>query len=252
MLPLNYRLLVAYDGTDFLGWQKTQEGPSIEGSLEEAIGIVHREKVMLQAASRTDRGVHAEGQVVNFRTEKPLTNLYKFMRGVNALLPDRIAVLDVVEAEASFHPTLDVISKVYHYDISLGPVQMPHERRFSWHVHVPLDLEAMQQAALLLTGTHDFSAFTNHKNNESYEDHVRTVESIQFIQHSENPLRIRVQGVHFLYKMVRNLVGTLVDVGSGKIKADDVSGILEKRDRTLAGVTAPALGLKLSEVIYLK
>lgn len=252
MLPLNYRMRVAYDGTHFFGWQKTHEGPSIEAALEDAIKVIHREQVALQAASRTDRGVHAEGQVVNFLTTNPIANLYKFLKGINALLPPGIAVYQVEQANNQFHPTLDVVSKVYHYDISLGPVQLPQERRFAWHVHDELNLQLMQEAATILIGTHDFSAFTNQKKNEPYEDHIRTVESIDLIPLSHGKLRIAVRGAHFLYKMVRNIVGTLVYVGCGKLKIEDLPEILQKKDRTLAGVTAPAHGLKLFEIIYLK
>lgn len=252
MLPLNYKLLVAYDGTDFFGWQKTHEGPSIEAALEQAIQIVHREQVPLQAASRTDRGVHAAGQVVNFTTFNPIPNPYKFLKGVNALLPHGIAVLSIEEAESGFHPTLDVVSKVYHYDLSIGSVQFPHQRRFAWHVPLPLNEDVMSQAAKELTGTHDFTAFTNHKKNEPYADHIRTVDAIKLLHLSEDNLRISVEGVHFLYKMVRNLVGTLVYVGCGKLELNRLSEILQKKDRTLAGVTAPAHGLTLFEVHYLK
>jgi tRNA pseudouridine38-40 synthase len=252
MLPLNYQLLVAYDGTDFFGWQKNQEGPSIEAALEHAIYIIHREKVTLQAASRTDRGVHAAGQIVNFLTFTPLSNDYKFLKGVNALLPKGIAVLSIRQTNPNFHPTLDVMNKIYHYDLSLGPVQLPHQRRFAWHVHTPLNLSLIEQAATKLQGTHDFSAFTNHKKNEPYEDHIRTVESIELIPLEEGKLRIAVTGVHFLYKMVRNIVGTLVYVGCGKLKIEEIPEILNKKDRTLAGVTAPAHGLTLFAVNYLK
>lgn len=229
MLPLNYKLLVAYDGTDFFGWQKTHEGPSIESALEQAIQIIHREQVTLQAASRTDRGVHAAGQVVNFLSLRPIANAYKFIKGVNALLPKGIAVLSIEQAHDRFHPTLDVVCKIYHYDLSLGPVQLPHERRFAWHVHTPLNLTFMKQAASQLEGTHDFSAFTNQKKNEPYEDHIRTLDAIDLVTLPDGRLRISVKGTHFLYKMVRNIVGTLVYVGCGKLPMDAIPEILQKK-----------------------
>ena len=200
--------------------------------------------VALQAASRTDAGVHAEGQVVNFFTpvEVPLEKLQK---SLNSLLPEDISVLKIEKMATSFHPTLDSQGKEYHYSVCLGATQLPFYRNFSWHFSYPVNVEQMKKAAALLKGQHDFSAFTN----EKQEENVREIYDI-VIDSFENRLKIRVSGNKFLYKMVRNIVGTLLYVGCGKLSADEIPAILESKDRTRAGVTAPAQGLVLKEVFY--
>lgn len=251
MLSVNHKLLVAYDGTNFFGWQKTKSGPSIEEALEKAIEQILQEKIALQAASRTDRGVHATGQVVDFHSIKPITDYRKFLLGINAVLPHDIAVLEAEEAPPGFHPTLNVETKTYEYAICFGKVQLPQDRLYSWHFHYPLDITKMREAAANLAGTHDFSAFCNQKNNEEYEHHVRTVHSILLKPLGQERLTISVTGNHFLYKMVRNIVGTLAYVGCGKMTPQDVEKALISHDRTLAGVTAPAHGLTLSNITYI-
>lgn len=247
---MNIKLIVAYEGTAYFGWQKTSMGPSIEEELEKALHQILQEKVALQAASRTDRGVHAIGQVVNFHTTKPLNEFKKLLIGINALLPKDIAVVHAEEAAPGFHPTLDVKTKVYTYEICHSTVQLPQYRRISWHFHYPLDLNAMQQAAKHLIGTHDFSAFCNQKKNEAYESHVRTVKAIDIVPIEHERLKITVRGQHFLYKMVRNIAGTLAYIGAGKLKTNDLENILQHKDRTLAGMTAPAHGLTLLNISY--
>lgn len=247
---MNFKLLVAYDGTHYLGWQKTPAGPTVEIELEKALSHLLQEPVILQAASRTDRGVHATGQVVNFRTTRSHFTPEKLLIGLNALLPADIAVLTVQEAEDQFHPTLDVISKEYEYNICCGTIQLPQHRHFSWHFHYPLSIEAMQIAAQKLVGTHDFSAFTNQKKNETYSDHVRTVDAIHIENYDNQRIKILIKGHSFLYKMVRNIVGTLAYVGIGKIAPDHVEKILIEKNRAFGGITAPAHGLTLKRIHY--
>lgn len=246
----NIKLTLAYDGTDFFGWQKTPMGPSIEGTLEQAIRQILQEPANLQAASRTDAGVHAQGQIVNFHTTKENLALKKLCIGINALLPKTISVLNAEEMPAAFHPTLDCTGKEYHYDVCLGMAQLPQFRLYSWHCPYYLDLSQMRQAAQFFLGKHDFSAFCNVKKNEKYLDHTRIIEKIETIELPENRLRFRITGNHFLYKMVRNIVGTLVYVGRGKLQVEEIPKILESVDRTQAGVTAPAHGLMLYKVLY--
>lgn len=242
-------MTVAYDGTAFLGWQKTKMGISIEESLQSALEQILQEPISLQAASRTDAGVHAHGQVVNFLTKKEW-DLSKLQTSLNSLLPKEIAVWQVENANNTFHPTLDCKGKEYHYWICTGPVQMPQHRLYSWHYPYCLDLHAMHQALRSLIGQHDFSAFCNEKNNESYEHYIREIHAIDIEQIAENRLCIKITGRHFLYKMVRNIVGTLAYVGRGKMAAEDIPRILLQRDRTQAGMTAPAHGLALFQVFY--
>lgn len=240
----NIKLIIAYEGTHYLGWQKTAMGPSIEEELEKVLTQILRHPVALQAASRTDAGVHAEGQVVNFFTEVEMP-LERLQKSLNGLLPKDISVLKIELADKSFHPTLDSRGKEYHYSICLGSTQLPFHRNFSWHFSYPVNLEEMKKAAKHLKGRHDFSAFTN----ERQEDNVREIFDIM-IEPSADRLKIRVSGNNFLYKMVRNIVGTLLYVGCGKLSSEELPAILASRDRTRAGVTAPALGLILKEVYY--
>lgn len=247
---MNLKLTIAYYGGDFLGWQKTPTGPSIEAALEEVLEQILQEKISLQAASRTDAGVHATGQVVNFFTEKGYLDLDKLLISLNQLLPKTIAVLSVSKALETFHPTLDCIGKEYHYDICIGKVQMPQQRLYSWHVPYTLDLQAMREAASHFVGEHDFSAFCNFKKNSQYTSYIRCISTIEIEEFEPQKLRYKVVGNHFLYKMVRNIVGTLVYVGRGKISVKEIPDILSGKDRTLAGVTAPAHGLTLARVQY--
>jgi len=240
----NIKLILAYEGTHYLGWQKTIAGPSIEEELEKAAAQILRHPVNLQAASRTDAGVHAEGQVVNFFTDKDVP-LDKLQKGLNSLLPSDISILKIEEAPKSFHPTLQSIGKEYHYFVCLGSTQLPFYRNFSWHFSYPVNSEEMKKAAAYLIGKHDFSALTNEKR----EDNVREVFEL-VTEVLDGRLKIRVSGNNFLYKMVRNIVGTLLYVGCGKLSAEEMPEIIKSKNRTLAGVTAPAHGLILKKVFY--
>lgn len=245
----NIRLTVAYDGTHYLGWQKTHMGPSIEGTLEIVLSRILQEKINLQAASRTDAGVHAKGQIVNFITRNPFS-LQRLLISINSLLPNDIAVLDIEQAQDNFHPTLDCISKEYHYSLCYGLAQLPHHRFFSWHYPQTLNITIMQRASECLVGEHDFSAFCNFKKNNNYTHYMRHVQEISILDLPDKRINFRIRGNNFLYKMVRNLVGTLVYVGCGKIDENSIPAILANKDRTKAGVTAPSHGLSLQKVYY--
>lgn len=237
----NIRSLIAYNGTHYFGWQKTRMGPSIEETLELCLQQILQHPVELQAASRTDRGVHAEGQVVNFFTDKPKVDLKKLHLSLAKMLPKDISPLALEEVETSFHPTLDSKGKEYQYQICNLPIQLPFLKDYSWHIPTPLDLPSMLIAKEFLLGTHDFSAFTN----ERTDDTIRTIHSIEI-----EPGLFKIKGDKFLYKMVRNIVGTLVYVGLGKIPPTEIPTILSSRNRALAGMTAPAHGLCLKQVFY--
>ena len=241
----NIKLILSYEGTNYLGWQKTKMGPSIEETLEKSLQQVLRHPVKLQAASRTDAGVHARGQTVNFFTSSEI-DLFKLQKSFNGTLPRDISVLSLEEMPESFHPTLDAQGKEYHYHICLGPVQLPFHRLFSWHFPYPLNIEEMRAAAQDLVGVHDFSAFTSEKTN----DNVREIFSLDISMMGPSRLQIAVRGNRFLYKMVRTIVGTLMSIGCGKLKRSDLTQILESKDRTQAGLTAPAHGLFLHKVFY--
>lgn len=244
----NVRLIIAYFGAPYKGWQKTIMGPSIEETLERALAKILQHDVKLQAASRTDAGVHAEGQTVNFFLEKPF-DLGRLKYSLNCMLPSEIAVVSIEEMPQNFHPTLDTLKKEYWYHICNTPVQLPFYRETSWHFPYPLNEEKMSRAAKLLEGTHDFSAFCNERSLWD-RDPICHLEKVEIIPLAGNRFRITMTGNHFLYKMARNLAGTLAYVGCGKLEEDAISKILEGKDRTQAGMTAPAYGLTLKHVLY--
>lgn len=245
----NIVLEVSYEGTNYLGFQKTELGKSIEEVLQVTLQKILQEKVYLQAASRTDAGVHAQGQIVNFFSDKQLDH-EKLKKSLNALLPLDIRILNAHVAPQEFHPTLHCRAKEYRYYVCNSSFQLPFHRRFSWHYFYPLDLSSMQKAASLLIGKYDFKTFCNMKKNEVYKDTIRNLFSIEIIPLEENRFCFKIVGENFLYKMVRNIIGTLAYVGSGKIKVDKILNILENKDRTEAGPTAPAHGLFLYKVYY--
>jgi tRNA pseudouridine38-40 synthase len=240
---------LTYDGTAYLGWQKTKMGPSIEEALEKALSQVLQHSIHLQAASRTDAGVHAAGQVANFFTTKEVS-LDKLKYSLNCILPKDIAVKSMEEAPADFHPTLDCKSKEYHYRVCFGPVQIPQQRLYEWHYFKDIDIAAIKETIPMLIGERDFAAFCNTRETNAYAHYRRFLQSIEVVELPRDCLRFEIKGNNFLYKMVRNLIGTLVYVGCGKIEKERVPEILLSQDRTQAGMTAPAHGLCLHKVNY--
>lgn len=247
------KLNISYDGTRFFGWQKTKTGCSIQEELEQALAKILGRPISTEAASRTDRGVHARGQIVHFHIDL-LIDAHKLKRGLNSVLPSDIRVNSVEIADFSFHATLSALSKEYWYLICNAPVQFPAHRLYSWHIHSPLDLNKMKQAALHFQGSHDFSALTNQRSDHPLTcgdaQYLRTLESVSIESIEDSRLCIRLRGNRFLYKMARNIVGTLVAIGTGKLAPDGVSAILDSKDRKQAGPTAPAHGLFLMQVFY--
>ncbi|MBS0605180.1 MAG: tRNA pseudouridine(38-40) synthase TruA [Verrucomicrobia bacterium] len=244
----NIKLVIAYFGVSYAGWQKTKMGPSIEEVLEQTLARILQHEVKLQAASRTDAGVHAHAQVVNFIAQKPL-DLNRLKYSLNGMLPKEIAILEAVEMPFDFHPTLDTIGKEYWYQICNSPTQLPFHRQTSWHFPYPLDLDQMRLAASHLLGTHDFSSFCNDRKLWD-RNPVCRLEKIEITPLPGQRFNIALLGDHFLFRMARNLAGTLAYAGCGKLKPRELSSILESKDRTLAGVTAPAHGLTLKQVFY--
>lgn len=248
MQKRNIRLILSYDGSRFFGWQKTSTGPSVQEEIETALERLLNEKVSLEAASRTDRGVHAQGQSTQFFT----TNAIEPMRlkgGLRGLLPTDISVQSVDEMPLAFHPTLDAVGKEYRYFFCNNAVQSPIRRLYSWHLHQPLDLDAMAKAASHLLGENDFSALSN----ERTPDAKRTIYKLAIVPLQEKGFyRIDIRGDSFLYKMARNIAGALVYAGLNKIDPGKLPFILSSKDRALAPMTAPAHGLFLWEVYYKK
>lgn len=245
----NVKLRLTYDGTAYFGWQKTDEGPSIEQTLQRILETILQQPVTLQAASRTDRGVHAHSQVVNFFSDKPILSFEKFQFQLNSMLPKDIRVLEACQERDDFHPTIDVLEKTYVYTITAAFFQMPQDRHYAWHVYYPLNLALMKEAASQLIGTYDFKGFTNRKIDEIYDNHIRTIHDISFTQNSDQ-IQISIRGNHFLYKMIRNIVGTLVYIGCKKLPIHVINNLKIEKNRTLAGITAPAHGLSLFNLKY--
>lgn len=240
------KLILEYDGTDYVGWQTQPNGRSVQATVERALATLLKEPISVMAASRTDAGVHAWGQVVSFRTEKTLP-LKAYLQGLSSLLPEDIAVVDAAEVPEAFRPRGWSLGKRYRYLISNRPVRSPLRRRTHWELFPPLDLEQMVKASTHLVGRHDFSAFR--AADCSARNAVREVRSLA-IDAMNGDLSITVDGTAFLKHMVRNLVGTLVEVGKGKRPPEWVGEVLASHDRTRAGPTAPAHGLALVHVLY--
>lgn len=251
---MNIVLKIAYDGTRFVGWQKTnldpKRFPSIEYELEAVLSRILQEPVVLQAASRTDRGVHALGQIVNLHTTKADLNLERLHHSINCLLPADIRVLALYEEPSHFHPTLSNSAKEYHYKIATSTILNPFLRYTHWHFPHTLDVEKMQLAARALVGEHNFRAFRNYRKGLEENDTVRTLFSVTIDQLENECLTIKMIGNNFLYKMARNIAGTLAYVGGDKLPVTAIAELLEHGTRPEAGVTAPACGLTLYKVFY--
>jgi tRNA pseudouridine38-40 synthase len=240
----NIKLTISYDGSISFGFQDNKSCRTIEGTLKASIEKVLQEKIKLQAASRTDSGVHAKHQVVNFFSNTTLDFNALIFR-LNQLLPKDIRVLKAKKMPFKFHPSLDAKTKTYLYYISKEKIQIPHMRNISWNIFKTLDIKLMKAAAKILIGEYDFSAFANNKE----KNPIRKILAIDFSD-SKSLLIIRIKGVSFLYKMVRNIVGTLIYVGLKKIKIEKIKDILLSKDRKQAGPTAPAYGLFLDKIEY--
>ncbi len=242
----NMKMIVAYVGTRYAGWQVQPGRPTIQGVLEDRIGRMLREPVRLAGAGRTDSGVHARGQVANFQTASriPAAGL---VRGLNALLPEDIAVMRAEDAPASFHARADARGKEYRYRIARAEVVSPFEAPFVAAVRGSLDAGAMRAAARHFLGAHDFTSFCPVAS--PIEDKVRTL-SVSEVTEEEGLVGYRVVGDGFLRHMVRTLVGTLLMVGRGRLDAAAIPRIMAARDRRLAGPVAPARGLVLEQVFY--
>ena len=245
-MPRTFKLTLAYDGTNFSGWQM-QAGPrTLQGVLEEALHPIEDRRVVVHAAGRTDAGVHAAGQVVSFVLNSTITP-DALVRALNVRLPADVRVMHAEEMHADFNARFHARSKTYHYSIFTGSVVPPHIRHFVWHVPQRLDLTEMQRAAALLVGEHDFAAFQ-----AAGGDVISTRREITASQVIERDALVvfEVTGTGFLRHMVRNIVGTLVDVGRGRRRSEDMGRVLESLDRSHASATAPPQGLTLWSVQY--
>ncbi|WP_050727549.1 tRNA pseudouridine(38-40) synthase TruA [Vulgatibacter incomptus] len=242
------KLTLEYDGTDFVGWQVQPNGRTVQEVLEGALArLLGGESVRVTGAGRTDAGVHALGQVATFRTARELP-LQAFEKGLNAILPDDVAVVSAEEVAEGFDARRSASGKRYVYRISNRPGRSPLRRRTHWELFRPLDVEAMQAAADRLLGEHDFSAFR--AADCPAKTTVRILRRLDVRAGAAGEIVITAEATAFLKHMVRNLVGTLVEVGLGKREAGTMPALLASGDRRLAGRTAPAKGLVMEEVFY--
>jgi tRNA pseudouridine38-40 synthase len=241
------RLTLEYDGTGLGGWQRQDNAPSVQGHVEDALAILLQHPTPVVGASRTDAGVHARAQVAAFRTERTIP-LHGVRRGLNTLLPDAIAVTEAQEAAADFHPRFSATGKHYRYLVLARPDRSPRWLHRAWHRPLPLDEAAMRTAAAALVGEHDFASFR--AAGCSARTTTRRIDAIELSRPEPDLLAFDVRGNAFLRHMVRTLVGTLIDVGSGRIAAGQLSEIIVARRREAAGQTAPSHGLELVQVHY--
>jgi tRNA pseudouridine38-40 synthase len=242
------KLILEYDGTRYVGWQVQPNGPSIQAEVERALATLHKEPRRVTAAGRTDAGVHAVGQVASFPDPSPLP-LTAYVQGMNALLPDDIAVRAATLEPDGFDARRSARGKRYRYRIENGPTRAPLTRLRAWQVFRPLDVAAMRQAATPLVGRHDFSAFRAADCTAAHA--VREIRRLD-LEASGERLDVVIEATAFLKHMVRNVAGSLVEVGLGRHEPDWTSELLAGRDRTRAGKTAPPQGLFLEEVYYSK
>ena len=242
-----YKCIISYDGTNFSGYQVQPNKRTVQSEFEAALAKLHKGKeVKVFASGRTDAGVHAKGQVIHFDSPLSIPES-RWPTALHSVLPRDIAVLSVECVSDKFHARYTAIGKEYRYFLYLSAKRDPFKRNYAYQCPYSLDLEAMQGAAQHLLGTHDFTSFCSAKT--EMEDKVRTIKEIHFSMEGEL-LTIQFVGNGFLYNMVRILVGTLLEIGSGDRKPEDIPELLAKKDRRLTGKTAPAHGLYLWKVFY--
>ncbi|NLN15366.1 MAG: tRNA pseudouridine(38-40) synthase TruA [Tissierellia bacterium] len=242
----NIKLTIEYEGINYSGWQAQDNALGIQEVVEKAIANLTGERVNLIASGRTDAKVHAKGQVANFLTNSSIP-AERFKYALNTKLPEDIKVLESQEVDLDFHARFDAIKKRYRYVIYNGEMPRPLYRNFSYHVDQPLDISKMEEAAKHLIGRKDFRSFMGPRTDVFTT--IREIYSVD-ISKKDDLIEITIEGNSFLRNMVRIIVGTLVYVGLGKIKSQDIPKIIDGRDRTLAGPTAPPQGLFLEKVYY--
>lgn len=243
----NFKLVIEYDGTGYHGWQRQKHHRTIQEEIETALRTMTRQRVTLHGSGRTDAGVHALGQVASFRCDTRLT-AGTFLKGLNSLLADDIVIRSCETVSPDFHARFSARGKTYHYRILNRPLAVAIGRQYAWFIRSGLDTDAMQEAAAHLTGRHDFRAFEGAGSPRSHT--VRHLREARFIAQGEGYSTFRISGDGFLRYMVRNIVGTLVETGTGKRSPEEFREVLRSGDRNLAGPTAPAHGLFLMHVNY--
>jgi tRNA pseudouridine38-40 synthase len=243
----NFKITIEYDGSAYHGWQRQAADRTIQGEIENALMAMTGNSATVTGSGRTDAGVHALNQAANFQCATSLTPEI-FLKGLNSLLPEDIVITSCKVVPEKFHARYDVKSKVYHYRILNRFLPAAISRQYAWHIRKKLDLSAMQETLCCIIGSHDFKAFEG--SGSPRASTVRCIINADLVKTDDDYLVLKIEGDGFLRFMVRNIVGTLVDVGLDKITPDDFKRILISKDRNLAGITAPAHGLFLVEVKY--
>lgn len=246
-LMKNIKLVIEYDGTKYNGWQTQKNGQGIQDIIENALHQITGEKIEISGSGRTDAGVHAYGQVANFKTENSIP-VNKIPEAVNALLPKDIAIKSAEIKDDDFHSRYSAKGKKYMYIVNNDKLRSAMDFYREYHFNSKIDYKNMKKAAEYFEGTYDFKGFMS--SGSSVKDTIRTISKIQIKKREDNRIIFNFTGDGFLYNMVRILVGTLLDVGIGKINPEDIPQIIKSKDRTKAGKTVPAQGLYLMEVYY--
>ncbi len=242
----NIALIISYDGTNYCGFQRQNNGNTIQGTIEDVLNNLTGENIIVSGCGRTDAGVHALEYLLTFKSACSIP-VEKFPLATNSLLPDDIRVLRSFECDGDFDGRFSVEKKTYMYIIDNNEITSPFASRYSWHYKYPLDIKKIKEAAKYLVGEHDFNSFM--AAGGQVKSTVRTIYSID-VEKNDGIIRISVCGNGFLYNMVRIIVGTLVYAGGGKISPEEVKLILESKDRTKAGITAPPQGLFMKNVDF--
>lgn len=244
-----YKLTIAYDGTSYGGWQIQPNAPSIQALIQDALQIALRAPISVTGSGRTDAGVHALGQTAHFSFEGPC-DLKRLQASLSGLLPPDIRIRQIEKVPDDFHARYSAKGKIYHYHLHLEQPPSPFKRLYSTPIHHPVDLDLLKQAAALFVGTQDFTSFANEAHlSAAARNPIRTLKRLDLVA-EPGGICLEFEGNGFLYKMVRNIVGTLLEVSSGKRALEEIPALFLAKDRRLAGKTAPPQGLFLIHVFY--
>lgn len=244
-----YKMQILYDGTNYCGWQVQPNGMTIQQLIQESLKQIFGKEIGIVGSGRTDAGVHAWGQVAHFTYEKKL-DPFKLQGALNGILPKDVRITAIEEVDPGFHARYSAIGKTYHYNICLGTVQDPFKRYYSVHIRENINLEMLHAAAKYFIGTHDFTSFTNQAyRGTAAHDPIRTIRRLEIVA-VDRGFRLEFEGDGFLYKMVRNIVGMLIDIASGKKRIEELPDIFSAKDRRFAGRSMPPHGLVLVKVDY--